>query len=58
MRQADINRVKRAVEHIKAARTLIDNIKYLNREGNEERILDDVWGDLRYQETRLDIMTR
>lgn len=58
MRQPDINRIKRAIEHIKAARTHIDNINFLNRTGNEERILNDVWENLRYQETRLEAMTK
>ena len=35
MRPADINRAKKALEHIKAAQTLISNIKWVNLPGDE-----------------------
>ncbi len=37
MRQPDINRVKRAMEHIEAARTHLDNIKFENMDSKESR---------------------
>lgn len=35
MRQADINRVNKAREHLKAATTLLSNIKWENMNSNE-----------------------
>lgn len=37
MRQPDINRVKRAMEHVEAARTHLDNIKFENMDSKESR---------------------
>lgn len=37
MRQPDINRVKRAMEHIEAARTHLENIKFENMDSKESR---------------------
>lgn len=58
MRQPDINRIKRAIEHIKAAMNHIDNIKYLDRTSDEDRKLNGVWEDLRYEEMMLEAMTK
>ena len=40
MRQPDINRVKRAMEHIMAAITNINSIKWENRNSKEDAILE------------------
>ena len=40
MRQPDINRVKRAMEHIMAAITHINSIKWENRSHAEDNILE------------------
>lgn len=40
MRQPDINRVKRAMEHIMAAITNINSIKWENRTSKEDAILE------------------
>lgn len=40
MRQPDINRVKRAMEHIMAAITHINSIKWENRSQAEDNILE------------------
>ena len=37
MRQPDINRVKRAMEHIEAARTHLENIKFESMDSKESR---------------------
>jgi len=37
MRQPDINRVKRAMEHVEAARTHLENIKFENMDSKESR---------------------
>jgi len=37
MRQPDINRVKRAMEHIEAARTHLENIKFESMDNKESR---------------------
>lgn len=39
MRQADINRVKKAREHLKAATTLLNNIKWENIDGMEDLLM-------------------
>lgn len=39
MRQPDVNRVNRAMEHIKSAITHIESIKWENRSHAEENIL-------------------
>lgn len=40
MRQADINRVKKAKEHLKAATTLLCNIKWENVTGMEDLYME------------------
>lgn len=37
MRQPDINRVKRAMEHVEAARTHLENIKFESMDSKESR---------------------
>ena len=39
MRQADINRVNKAKEHLKAASILLSNIKWENRSSLEDDII-------------------
>ena len=39
MRQADINRVNKAREHLKAATTLLSNIKWENVNGMEDLLM-------------------
>lgn len=39
MRQADINRVKKAKEHLKAAVTILLNIKWENRTSIEDNFI-------------------
>lgn len=46
MRQPDKNRIKRAMEHIMAAITNINSIKWENRTPSENKTLDDVWSHL------------
>lgn len=58
MRQPDINRIKRAIEHIKAARAQIDSIKFENRSNIEERNLNGIWEGLRYEEMKLEALTK
>lgn len=41
MRQADINRAKRAEEHLHAARTLLSNIKWENVSNLEYHFIQD-----------------
>lgn len=41
MRQADINRVKKAKEHLKAATTILSNIKWENTTYNESHFIQD-----------------
>ena len=60
MRQPDINRVKRAMEHIQASIVCINSIKWEHRTNDEEafleqtkRILADEYRNLRtFAETR------
>ena len=47
MRQADINRVVRAREHLKAATTLLSNIKWENTKGMEDLYLQQAKGSIR-----------
>ena len=44
MRQADINRVVKAREHLKAATTLLSNIKWENVNGMEDLYLQQSKG--------------
>lgn len=53
MRQPDYNRVKRAMEHIMAAITCINSIKWEHRTDNDDRFLEatkknlaDEWRDM------------
>lgn len=46
MRQPDINRIKRAMEHIQAAIVSINSIKYEHRTHNEEVFLECTKGRL------------
>lgn len=46
MRQPDINRVKRAMEHIQAAIVSINGIKDQHRTREENRYLEDVKANL------------
>lgn len=39
MRQADINRVRKAKEHLKAATTILSNIKWENRSNMEDHCI-------------------
>lgn len=39
MRQPDLNRVNKAKEHLKAARTLLDNIRWENTNTMEDHFL-------------------
>lgn len=41
MRQPDINRVKKAKEHLKAATTILCNIKWENTSPNEDHFLQE-----------------
>lgn len=45
-READKNRTKRAIEHIKAAITNIDSIKFENRDKVDDYALDESRGNL------------
>lgn len=46
MRQPDINRVNRAIEHIKAARVIIENIKWENLTSRESSLRKSVYAEL------------
>lgn len=46
MRQADINRVVKAREHLKAATTLLSNIKWENTHGMEDLYLQQAKGSI------------
>lgn len=46
MRQPDINRVNRAMEHIMAAITCINSIKWEHRSPDEEAVLESTKGHL------------
>ena len=41
MRQADINRINKAKEHLKAAIALLRNIKWENRNYHEDEFIHD-----------------
>lgn len=41
MRQADINRVRKAKEHLKAATTILSNIKWENRSNMEDHFIKE-----------------
>ena len=46
MRQADINRVAKAREHLKAATTLLSNIKWENTNGMEDLYMQQAKGSI------------
>lgn len=47
MRQADINRVKKAKEHLKAALTLLTNIKWEHTSFNEDYFINQAKDTIR-----------
>ena len=53
MRQADINRVVKAREHLKAATTLLSNIKWENVNGMEDLYLQQSKGSIHDADTSL-----
>lgn len=52
--KADINRVARAAEHIKAAITHLDNIKDDHIEGKERIQYNEIYKDLKFELYRLE----
>ena len=54
MTKADINRVARAAEHIKAAMVILDNIKDEHIEGKNRIQYNEIYNDLKFQRYRLD----
>ena len=56
MREPDKNRVRRAMEHIMAAITNLNSIKWEHRTESENRTLNDVWSHLSEEYRILRIM--
>lgn len=54
MRQADINRVKKAKEHLKAATTILTNIKWENTNMMESHLILEAKGAIRAADMNLD----
>lgn len=54
MRQADINRVRKAKEHLKAATTMLTNIKWENRSNMEDHCIKDAKGYIQSADYSLD----
>lgn len=54
MRQADINRVNRAKEHLKAAVTQLNSIKWENQSITEETFIKNAKDDIRGADAHLD----
>ena len=53
MRQADINRVNRAKEHLKAAITQLNSIKWENQTGMEETFISLAKADIKEADSHL-----
>lgn len=58
MRQADINRVKKAREHLKAATTLLNNIKWENVDGMEDLLIIQSKSSISDADRSLDHITK
>lgn len=54
MRQADINRVKRAKEHLKAATTILSSIKWENMKTLEDNFVREAKVSIREADFLLD----
>ena len=57
MRQADINRVKKAKEHFKAAVTILSNIKWENTTMMESHLIMEAKDNIRSADMQLDDIT-
>ena len=57
MRQADINRVKKAKEHLKAATTILTNIKWENTTLMESHLIMEAKDNIRSADIQLDDIT-
>lgn len=57
MRQADINRVKKAKEHLKAATTILTNIKWENTTLMESHLIMEAKDNIRSADMQLDDIT-
>ena len=57
MRQADINRVKKAKEHLKAAVTILSNIKWENTTMMESHLIMEAKDNIRSADMQLDDIT-
>lgn len=57
MRQADINRVKKSKEHLKAAVTILSNIKWENTTMMESHLIMEAKDNIRSADMQLDDIT-
>lgn len=57
MRQADINRVNKAKEHLKAAVTILSNIKWENTTMMESHLIMEAKDNIRSADMQLDDIT-
>lgn len=57
MRQADINRVNKAKEHLKAATTILSNIKWENTTMMESHLIMEAKDNIRSADMQLDDIT-
>ena len=58
MKRPDINRVRRAAEHLKAAMTNLDSIKWENRTNKENEQLEWACGEIRYIKNSLESVAK
>lgn len=53
MRQPDINRVKKAMEHLKAATTILSNIKWENQNSMESYLISETKSQIQDADTTM-----